>query len=180
MKKKRFLKEGLVQIYTGSGKGKTTAALGCALRALGHGISTYIGQFMKGHPYGEVKAAKFLRPYVKIERYGKKSFIHKSKEPEREDVELAKKGLERARKAIFSGKYGIVVLDEAITALFFDLLTLSDLISLIKEKPPHVELILTGRYAPEALIEMADLVTEMKEIKHYYTKGIKARKGIEY
>ena len=178
--KKVSKRVGLVEIYTGDGKGKTTAALGLAFRALGHGIRTYIGQFMKGYSYGEVKALKFVKPYIKIEKYGKKGFIHVKKEPEREDIELARKGLEKAKKALYSGKYGIVILDEAITALFFNLLKIDDLIDFIRNKPKEIELVLTGRYAPQRLIEEADLVTEMKEIKHPYRKGVKARKGIEF
>lgn len=178
--KKGLLSRGLVQIYTGNGKGKTTAALGLALRAAGHGIKTYIGQFMKGHSYGETKGSRLLSPYVKIERYGKKGFIHVKDQPESEDVRLAKRGLQKARMALLSGEYGIVVLDEAVTAVFFNLLTVDEILELIKIKPKRVELVLTGRYAPQALIEEADLVTEMKEVKHPYQAGIKARRGIEF
>lgn len=180
MKSYHLQEKGYVQIYTGNGKGKTTAALGIALRALGHGIRTYIGQFMKGEDYGELEAIKLLKPYIKIERYGKKGFIHVKKEPDEEQIKLAKEGLEKAKEALLSGQYGIVVLDEALTAIFFKLISIDEILELIKHKPENVELILTGRYAPEELIDAADLVTEMKEIKHYYSKGVLARKGIEY
>lgn len=180
MRKCRIKNRGYVHIYTGNGKGKTTAALGLALRASGHGIRTYIGQFMKGKDYGELKAVKLLKPYVRIERYGKRGFIHVKKEPDQQDIELAKKGLEQAKKALFSGNYGIVILDEVITAMFFRLISEEEILELIKKKPENVELVLTGRYATEKLIEASDLVTEMREIKHYYAKGVLARKGIEY
>ncbi|MCX7856565.1 MAG: cob(I)yrinic acid a,c-diamide adenosyltransferase [Deltaproteobacteria bacterium] len=178
--KKKIVRKGYVQIYTGNGKGKTTAALGLALRACGHGIKTYIGQFMKSRSYGEFRAIKLLKPYIRIERYGKKGFIHVKKEPDQLDIEFAKKGFEKAKKALLSKNYGIVVLDEIITAVFFGLISEAEVLELIKNKPDNVELVLTGRYAPQRLIDASDLVTEMKEVKHYYSKGVLARKGIEY
>lgn len=178
---KGILKEkGYVQIYTGEGKGKTTAALGLALRASGHGIKTYVGQFMKGHNYGEIKAARFLKPYLTIEKYGRKRFFHSRGEIDESDVKLARRGLEKIKEAVFSGDYGIVVLDEVLTALHFGLIGKEEILELIRSKPQNVELVLTGRFAPDELIRESDLVTEMKEIKHYYSKGITARKGIEY
>lgn len=180
MKKKGLKSRGYVQIYTGTGKGKTTAALGLALRACGHGIKTYIGQFMKGHNYGEIKAARLIKPFVKIERYGRKAFVHKEGKIDKADIELAKKGMEKIKKAVFSNDYGIVVLDEILTAIFFGLIPKEEVLELIEKKPENVEIVLTGRYAPAELIEASDLVTEMKEIKHYYSKGVTARKGIEY
>lgn len=181
MRKEGSLKtKGYVQLYTGCGKGKTTAALGLALRASGHGIKTYIGQFMKGGGYGEEAAITKLKPYVTLESFGKRGFVHVREKPDEEDIRLAKTGLERIKEVILSGEYGIVVLDEVTTAIFFGLLSKEDVLEVIREKPENVELILTGRYAPQELIDASDLVTEMKEIKHYYTKGILARPGIEY
>lgn len=170
---------GLVHIYTGDGKGKTTAALGLALRAAGHGLRTYIAQFMKGQDYGELEAVKRLSPLITIEQFGQAGFVH-VKQATAEDVALAHAGLERVRQALHSGQYDIVVMDEINVALFFELLTVDEVLSLIENRPPGVELVLTGRRVPEKLIAHADLVTEMREIKHPYQKGIKARRGIEY
>jgi len=171
-------KKGYVQIYTGNGKGKTTAALGLAFRAAGNHFHVFIGQFMKGQEYGELEAAKRLSPYITIEQFGKPTFVHVDKATE-EDIRLAKEGLERSREAMLSEEHDIVILDEINVAIFFKLVTTEEVLALIEEKPAGVELILTGRYAPKELIEKADLVTEMKEIKHYYTQGVQARKGIE-
>lgn len=170
---------GLVHIYTGDGKGKTTAALGLALRAAGHGLRTYIAQFMKGQDYGELEAVKHLSPLITIEQFGQTGFVH-VKQATAEDVALAHAGLERVRQVLHSGQYDIVVMDEINVALFFELLTVDEVLSLIENRPPGVELVLTGRRVPEKLIAHADLVTEMREIKHPYQKGIKARRGIEY
>ncbi|MCS7281615.1 MAG: cob(I)yrinic acid a,c-diamide adenosyltransferase [Desulfobacterota bacterium] len=180
MRETKKIKKGYVQLYTGNGKGKTTAALGLALRACGHGIRTYIGQFMKALSYGESKAIRLLKPYIEIEKYGKKGFVHVKGAPDEKDIELAKKGLEKAKKALFSGRYGIVILDEVITAIHFGLISKEEILDLIKRKPEGVELVLTGRYAPEDIVCASDLVTEMKEVKHYYSKGVLARRGIEY
>lgn len=170
---------GLIQLYTGDGKGKTTAALGLALRAAGHGLRTYIGQFMKGQSYGELEAARRLSPELTIEQYGLPSFVHVN-QATAEDVRLAQEGLERARAAMHSGCYHIVVLDEVCVALHFKLLTLEQVLAFLDEKPPQVELVLTGRRAPPGLIERADLVTEMREVKHPYARGVPARRGIEH
>lgn len=170
---------GLIQVYTGDGKGKTTAALGLALRAAGHGLRTYFGQFMKGQAYGEIEAARLLSPYLAIEQYGQPSFVHVQRATE-EDVRLAQEGLESARKAMLGGEYDLVVLDEVCVALHFELLTLEQLLAFLDGKPDGVELILTGRRAPQGLLDRADLVTEMREIKHPFEQGILARKGIEY
>ena len=176
---RRRLDRGYVQVYTGNGKGKTTAALGLALRAAGHGLKTYIGQFMKGQHYGELEAAKQMKPYITIEQYGRPGWVHVRKPPKEEDVRLAQEGLRKAREAMLSGEYDIIVLDEITTAHYFELISLEDMLELIRSKPENVELVFTGRYAPQELIEIADLVTEMKEVKHYYKKGISARDGIE-
>jgi cob(I)alamin adenosyltransferase len=180
MAKEDSVKRGYFQIYTGNGKGKTTAALGIALRAAGHGLKTYIGQFMKGQVYGEVKASKtLLSPYVTIEQYGKNTLVHIGDRPGEDDVRMAQEGLENARMAMLSEIYSVVVFDEIATAFHFHLVTLQDMMEVVRKKPERVEIIFTGRYAPPELIEMADLVTEMKEIKHYYQKGVEAREGIE-
>lgn len=170
---------GLVHIYTGDGKGKTTAALGLALRAAGYGMRTYIGQFMKGHSYGELAGARLLAPYLTIEQYGRPSFVHLHQATP-EDIRLAHEGLEKARAAMRSGDYAIVVLDEVCVALHFGLLSVEEVLAFLEEKPKGVELVLTGRRAPEELIARADLVTEMREVKHPYYRGIPARRGIEY
>ena len=172
------LKKGYVQIYTGNGKGKTTAALGLALRAAGNEMNVFIGQFMKGQDYGELKAAARLEPFVTIEQFGQPTFVHVDKASE-EDIRLAQEGLTRCREAMTSGRYDIVILDEVNVAIFFKLVTTEQVLELIEQKPEQVELVLTGRYAPEELVNKADLVTEMREIKHYYAQGVVARKGIE-
>jgi cob(I)alamin adenosyltransferase len=173
------LGKGYVQVYTGNCKGKTTAALGLAFRAMGRGLKTYIGQFMKGTQYGELEAAKLVSQYITIDQYGKNTFIHVKFPPKQEDIKMAQEGLARARRAMFSGKYSIVIFDEITTAYLFNLITLDDMLSVINDKPNNVEVILTGRDAPQEIIDAADLVTEMKEIKHYYTQGVTARDGIE-
>jgi len=176
---KHPLEKGYVQVYTGNCKGKTTAALGLAFRAMGKGLKTYIGQFMKGQQYGELDAAELVKPYITIEQYGKEGFIHIQNPPEKEDVIMAQQGLKKARKAMMRGNYNIVVFDEIITAHYFHLISLEDMLDIIKDKPDNVEVVLTGRYAPKELIDAADLVTEMVEIKHYYQQGVSARDGIE-
>ena len=170
---------GLIHVYTGDGKGKTTAALGLALRAAGHGWRTYIGQFMKGQNYGELKAAHMLDGLLTIEQFGRPTFIHVG-EATPKDVHLAREGLAAARQAMLSGEYQIVVLDEVNVALYFQLLTAQDVLAVIDEKPKDVELVLTGRRVPEEILACADYVTEMQERKHPYQKGIQARKGIEF
>jgi len=173
------LGKGFVHVYTGNGKGKTTAALGLAFRAMGHKTRTYVGQFMKGQSYGELEAAKMVQPYITFEQYGKETFIHIASPPKDKDIRDAQIGLTKAKKAMLSGKFSIVVLDEIITANHFRLVSVKDMLDFIDQKPDGVELIFTGRYAPAVLVDAADLVTEMKEIKHYFAKGIGAREGIE-
>jgi cob(I)alamin adenosyltransferase len=170
---------GLVEIFTGNGKGKTSAALGVVLRALGHGWRAHIVYFMKGgYPYGEQEALSQL-PNVSFARFGQEDFVDPTNiKPE--EREQARQALEEARRAVLSGEYDLVVLDEVNIAAAWNLVDVKDVIELIRQKPEKVELILTGRYADERLIELADLVTEMKEIKHPYGKGISARRGIEY
>lgn len=171
------LAKGYVQVYTGDGKGKTTAALGLALRAAGHGMRTYIGQFMKGQRYGELDALRG-HPYITIEQYGDVRCIRRE-EVTPEHIAQAHRGLQRAREAMLSGEYDIVVLDEVNVSIWFGLLTVEEVLAFIEEKPPEVELVLTGRRAPPELIDRADLVTEMREVKHYYRHGVMARDGIE-
>jgi cob(I)alamin adenosyltransferase len=173
------LGKGYVHVYTGNGKGKTTAALGLAFRAMGSGLKTYIGQFMKGQKYGELAAARMVPDHITIEQYGKETFVHVKFPPQPEDIRLAKEGLGKARRAMRSGKYDIVIFDEITTAHYFSLVTTEEMLDLIKNKPEGVELVFTGRYAPKELIDRADIVTEMTEVKHYYQQNVPARQGIE-
>jgi len=168
---------GYVQVYTGDGKGKTTAAIGLAVRAVGAGLTVFIGQFVKGMEYSELKALERLGPQLLVRQYGRKSFVHNK--PTDEDFRLAREGYEDVRRAINSQQYDLVILDEANIAVYFSLLTVEDLLALIDGKPDSVELVFTGRKADPRLLERADLVTEMHEVKHYYKKGIVARDGIE-
>lgn len=173
------LKQGFVQIYTGNGKGKSTAAIGQAVRAAGFGLKTYIVQFMKEFPYNELISLKHLSEWIAIEQFGGDEFVYKKELPGEEELVKAKKGLQTAREKMLSGEYDLIILDEAIVAIYFKLIETKELVEFIKIKPENVELILTGRYCPEELVELADLVTEMKEVKHYYQKGITSRRGIE-
>jgi cob(I)alamin adenosyltransferase len=167
------------QVYTGNGKGKTTAALGQAFRAAGHGLKTYIGQFMKGQAYGELKAARMMQPFITIEQYGLDTLIHVKNPPDPSDVAMAQNGLERCTRAMLSGNYDIVVFDEICVAHHFNLIAVEQMIDVVGRKPEGVEIIFTGRYAPREIIAAADLVTEMREVRHYYEAGLAARDGIE-
>ena len=170
---------GLVYIFTGDGKGKTSAALGTVLRALGHGLKVYIVYFMKGeYPYGERRILSQL-PNVDLASFGSREFID-SANIKPEEIEKAKQALSAAREAVLSGKYDLVVLDEVNLAAAWKLIELDEVVKLIGDKPQNVELILTGRRADTELIKLADLVTEMLKIKHPYDKGVAARKGIDY
>ncbi|MCK4320342.1 cob(I)yrinic acid a,c-diamide adenosyltransferase [Candidatus Bathyarchaeota archaeon] len=177
---KQRLEKGLTQIYTGNGKGKTSAALGLALRAIGWGFKVHMIQFIKGgdFKYGELHIIKQL-PDFKTRAFGRGRYITEDP-PLEEDVKRAEKALKFARKIVNSGEYDIVILDEINVALHLKLIKTDKVVELIKQKPKHVELILTGRYAPSEVIEVADLVTEMREIKHPYAQDIHGRKGIEY
>ncbi len=169
--------KGYVQVYTGNGKGKTTAAIGLAVRAAGANLKVYIGQFVKGMHYSELNSLKRFDDLITIKQYGRDCFIFNS--PSEEDIKRAREGLKEVEDIIMSGKYNVVILDEINIALYYNLFPLEDVIRIIKNKPEHVELILTGRCAPQEIIDLADLVTEMREIKHYYQKGVVAREGIE-
>ena len=170
---------GYIQVYTGNGKGKTTAAMGLAFRAAGHGFKTYVAQFLKAQRTGEIEAAKRLAPLIRIEQFGREGFITVKDGPGDEDVERAKAGLAKAREAMLSGAYRVVVLDEVNTAVHFKVLPEKDVLDFIDERPAAIELVLTGRYAPASFVDQADLVTEMKAVKHYFDRGVKAREGIE-
>lgn len=171
--------KGYIQVYTGNGKGKTTAALGLALRAAGHGLRVYIGQFLKGQAYGELGAVRRLTPLITIRQFGRRGFVHVTENPDDEDILRARRGLARCLRAMLSGKYRIIVLDELNVALHFRLVDKDDIASLLDRRPADVEIVITGRYAPAWLIRRADLVTEMKNRKHYYAGGVRARRGIE-
>jgi cob(I)alamin adenosyltransferase len=173
------MEKGLIQVYTGNGKGKTTAALGLGLRAVGHGLKVLIIQFMKGNfKYGELESARKLSPYLTIIPMGRETFVSKS-HPDPADSQRAQEGFSLAKKAIKNREFDIVILDEINMAVDYGLIPLCDLIQLIDSKPESVELILTGRNAKPEIMDKADLVTEMVDRKHYYDKGIPARKGIE-
>lgn len=174
----RFNK-GIVMVITGNGKGKTTAAMGQALRALGHGFKVLVIQFMKGKKYGEVLCAEKLLPNLKIIPCGLDSFVMKDN-PAPVDIELARQGLKLAKEAIASGEYQMIILDEINVALDFKLIPLEEVLDLIRNKPDKIDLVLTGRYAPQEIIDLADTVSEVKEIKHHYEKGVKERAGIEF
>lgn len=171
-----MLEKGYIQVYTGNGKGKTTAALGVALRAVCAGNKVFFGQFMKGQDYSEKKAVKLL-PGLTMEQFGGPCFINGT--PTEKDISDAKAGLQRMREVLSSGEYDLVVFDEINTSLFFKLVTVDEVMAVLDLKPEKTEVILTGRYAPQEIIDRADLCTEMKEIKHYYNAGVDARVGIE-
>ena len=169
--------KGYVQVYTGDGKGKTTAALGLALRAVGAGLNVFIGQFAKGMEYSEIKAIRERLPEITIRQYGLDCFI--VNKPTNDDIAIARRGLTEVRNVIQSGKYDVIILDEANIAVHFGLFSIDDLLKIIALKPANLELIITGRKAHPDLVKAADLVTEMLEIKHYYQQGVQARQGIE-
>ncbi len=190
--------KGYVQVYTGNGKGKTTAALGITMRASGAGMKIAFIQFMKALGYSEQKILPTLpgvtwktlgKPFFiakagsiseeELAEYGDACVVFEEGNPPADYVKMINDGFARAREMVLSGAYDMVVLDEINCAMFFGLLSADDVLELIRNKPAHTELILTGRCAPEKIIEAADLVTEMREIKHYYNEGVQARRGIE-
>jgi cob(I)alamin adenosyltransferase len=175
------LKNGLIIVLTGNGKGKTTAAMGQALRAVGHGLKVLMLQFIKGTwDYGELESIKKLDPDFKIIPLGKGFVRSKSKLSNNEAIENINQSWEQAEKEIFSDKYDMVILDEINYVIDFGLLPVDKILTLLDKKPKRLHIILTGRKAHKKVIERADLVTEMVEIKHHYSKGIKAQKGIEF
>ncbi|MFN2363187.1 MAG: cob(I)yrinic acid a,c-diamide adenosyltransferase [Halarsenatibacteraceae bacterium] len=166
----------MVHVYTGEGKGKTTAAIGLAIRAAGAGKSVFIGQFVKGMEYSEIKMINKINE-IKLKQYGRGCFI--KGDPEAEDIKAARDGLNEIEQILISGEYELVILDEANIATYYNLFSVDKLISVIENRAENVEVVITGRKADNKLIEYADLVTNMEEIKHYYHNGVKARKGIE-
>ncbi|MDJ0761826.1 MAG: cob(I)yrinic acid a,c-diamide adenosyltransferase [Myxococcota bacterium] len=169
-----------LQVYTGNGKGKTTAALGLALRAAGRGLKVFIGQFMKGTYYGELTGVDLQGDLIHIEQFGSAHCIPLRDPPHQEDINLADAGMKRSLEVLTSGEYPIVILDEISVAVHFQLISESDMLDLLDARPSHVELICTGRYATPSLIDRADLVTEMRVVKHPYDAiGLGARDGIE-
>jgi cob(I)alamin adenosyltransferase len=172
------MKKGYVHVYTGDGKGKTTAALGLIVRACGADFKVYLGQFMKCGHYCEIKTLRSLFPNVTVEQYGAGCFVRGK--PSKRDILHARTGLKKLIKAMLSGEYDIVIADEINTAVATRLLDEKAVLDLIDRKPRQVELVLTGRSATMKTIRKANLVTEMKEIKHYFGKGVKARRGIEF
>ncbi len=171
------MRKGYIQVYTGNGKGKTTAAIGLAIRAAGAGLKILFVQFVKGMKYSEINALERFSDCISIRQFGRGCFIQK--QPQNEDVEIARNGLQEIETEMRNGKYDIIILDEANIAMYFGLFSVEELLGIIMQRKPECEVVITGRYAPAELIEVADLVTEMKEIKHYYTNGIEAREGIE-
>ncbi len=173
------LERGLVQVYTGKGKGKTSAALGLSVRAAGHGLRVMFIQFMKGRfDYGELSSLRSL-PGISLVQFGRDSFVN-PESPEPEDIRAARDALEAGLDALSSGDYDLVVLDEINVALGYNLVSLEDVVRLLDSRPPNVELVMTGRYAHPEVIRRADLVTEMLDVKHPFDDGIPARRGIEY
>ena len=169
--------KGYVHVYTGNGKGKTTAAIGLAIRAAGAGMRVYIAQFVKGMHYSEIDALDRYVDRITLKQYGRDCFIEK--EPEEADIQAARQGLEEVKGVLASGDYQMVILDEANIATRYNLFSPDELIKVIRSKPESVELVITGRNADPKVVALADLVTEMKEIKHYYNRGVQARAGIE-
>ena len=169
--------QGFVQVYTGDGKGKTTAALGLAMRAAGAGLRVYFGQFIKNADYSEIKALARFADCITVRQFGRGCFL--LTEPAPEDRAAARRALEGLSEALTSGDYDLVIADEANVAVTLGLIEANDLVSLIDRRPEQVELVLTGRGAPDAVLARADLVTEMRCVRHYYDRGVLARPGIE-
>lgn len=166
-----------IHIYTGNGKGKTTAAIGLAIRTVGAGGNVFIGQFLKSGDYSEIHALKKMGSQVTVEHYGLGQFV--KGQPTSDDIEAGMKGYIRATQVIEKGEHDLVILDEANIAVKYKIFSEKDLLDLFEKKPDHVELVITGRDATPQVMEKADMVIEMKEIKHYFQKGVKARRGIE-
>jgi len=173
------LKKGYIQIYTGNGKGKTTAAIGQAVRAAGSGHKTYIAMFMKNYPYGELRSLKHLSEWITVEQFASDEFVICKEPPDEKMINRAKAGLDAVTKKMLCGEFDLIIMDEVFVSIYFGLFTENDVLPIINNKPENVELILTGRYCQPVFFDKADLVTIMKEEKHYYEKGITVRKGIE-
>lgn len=171
-------RKGYLHVYTGEGKGKTTAAMGLALRAAGAGLRVYILQFCKGRPTAEIKALGCLGDSVTIRQFGRDGFIPRSPAPE--DVASAREGLREAQRIIAEGRHELVVLDEANVAIDLGMIEEKEIIDAIDRRPDWVDVVITGRNAPEALVRRADLVTEMRCVRHYFENNVPAREGIEY
>jgi cob(I)alamin adenosyltransferase len=169
----------MIQVYTGDGKGKTTAALGQALRAMGHGMKVFMVQFMKGRTYGELMACERCLPDLTIVMSGRDEFVKKG-EPEEIDLCMAREGFELARKVVAEGDHNMLILDEINVAIDYGLLPLQEVLDFLRSCPREMEIVCTGRYAPPELIDLADLVSEVREVKHHYQQGVEMRKGIEY
>src|SRR4030042_728026 len=166
---------GYVQVYTGNGKGKTPAAIGLAVRAAGAGLKVFIAQFIKMGDYSEIKALKRFSDLITVEQFGLGRFVEGH--PSKEDIQAARKGLERVKKIMESLEYSVIIMEEANVAVKFGLFTDKDLLGIIVSKPMETELVITGRYASTRIIEIADLVTEMRSIKHYFEEGVEAGVG---
>ena len=169
--------EGYIQIYTGNGKGKTTSALGLTIRAIGAGNKVFIGQFLKSGKYSEMNTLRQFPDQVTVEHYGLGEFV--KGQPSEDDKKEGISGYKRIFETLKKGEYNLVIMDEGNVAVKYGIITEQDLLDLFDIKPDHVELVVTGRGATSAVMERADLVVEMKEIKHYYKQGVKARIGIE-
>ncbi|MEJ2670607.1 MAG: cob(I)yrinic acid a,c-diamide adenosyltransferase [Deltaproteobacteria bacterium] len=177
---KARLAQGLIQVYTGDGKGKTTCALGLALRAVGQALKVYMIQFMKGRETGEARAAAArLAPEMTLKSFGRPGLVN-LRDPAAEDLALIHAAWDLARQVILAGEHDLVILDEINLALTFNLVPPAQVFQVLRDRPPWVEVVLTGRQAPAELVELADLVTEMRPVKHYYAAGVKARRGIEW
>jgi cob(I)alamin adenosyltransferase len=171
------LKTGYIQVYTGDGKGKTTAALGLSLRAAGAGLKVYIAQFIKSGDYSEIKALARFADLITVEQFGQGRFI--KGQPSPEDVAAAQNGLKAIRNALTAGQYQLVIMEEGNVAATCGLFPVNEILAIMSQKPDNVELVITGRGADARVIDKADLVTEMKAVKHYYQDGVAARTGIE-
>jgi cob(I)alamin adenosyltransferase len=174
------LTQGLIQVYTGDGKGKTTCALGLALRAVGQGLKVYMVQFMKGRETGEARIAPTrLAPEMTLRYFGRPGLVN-LRAPAAEDLTLIREAWDLARQVILAGEHDLVILDEINLVLTFNLLPQAEIFQVLRDRPKWVEVVLTGRQAPPELVELADLVTEMRPVKHYYEVGVPARRGIEW
>ena len=172
------MKKGYIHVYTGPGKGKTTAALGLGLRAAGAGFNVHMLQFMKGRRYSELDSIENL-PNFTFSQHGRDEFVNKDT-PEQIDIDMAQEGFSHAKELIKNGKYDMIILDEINVAVDYNLINIEDVIKLIEERPENLELVLTGRDAHPEIVKIADYVTEMLEIKHPYQQGVEARKGVDY